>query len=155
MKNKVFSIGLLLLILVIFTGYVYQWLVQNPITHVIKVEHCQIEKSLCRVVIGKGQILELNILPRGILEAKPFVIDAYIRGVDVDEVMINFEGVEINHHLPSYYLQKQEKNHFKGKGLLTLCSLSTMHWLVNVTVITKKETWKVLFPFETSRNLGE
>ncbi len=129
----------------------YKYFFQEIIAHHIKVENCQISKSSCSISIGEGKLLTIDILPRGMIPTEIMEIDVHLKGVDADKVMINFEGVEIDHNLPSYSFDEINNGHFNTKGIITLCTLRSMHWWANLVVFSGNESWKVSFPFETHR----
>ena len=140
---------------IIAFGYGYYFFAQEDVTHHIQVSDCQIQQSSCKVEIDQGKFVTLDILPRGIPEIQPLSIDINLEGVDSKEVLINFEGLDIDHQLFPYPLERQNDKHFKGKGFLSLCFLREMHWLANVTVVGKEKTWKISFPFVTHRDLSD
>ncbi|HIG88903.1 MAG: hypothetical protein ABGX45_01750 [Candidatus Thioglobus sp.] len=137
--------------LIVF-GYWYKNSVQDKIQRVIKVTDCQISKAPCRIEISKEKFLTLSVLPVGIPQTQPLDIDVMLEGVSTEEVFVNFEGIEINHNLLPYSLTKRTKNHFRGKGFISLCSLRKMSWLANIIINTDGEMLKVSFPFETVYN---
>jgi hypothetical protein len=63
--------------------------------------------------------------------------------LDVDEISVSFEGVEIDHHLPAYILNKIEGGKYSGKGFLSLCVLGTMHWLAHVRIQKGDVIWHI------------
>jgi hypothetical protein len=73
-------------------------------------------------------------------------------GLDADEVLVSFEGVEINHHLPPYALNKVAVGQYTGKGFLSLCVLDTMHWLAHVSIQQDGVIWRISLPFETHKS---
>jgi len=150
-KNKAQNLIFIILLLGVASGYVYQYFFQEIITHHIKVNECQISESSCSVSIDENRSLTIDILPRGIIPAKIMEINVHLKGIDADEVTINFEGIEINHNLPSYHFDEIDDGHFNTKGLITLCTLRSMHWWANLVIFSGNESWKVSFPFETHR----
>jgi len=152
LNNKTSVFIFAISIALIAFGYWYEYSQESKISRSITVTHCQINKSECVVDIGKNRVLKLSISPLGIPQTQPLLIEVFLQGVEAEEVSVNFEGVEINHHLLPYTLTKQSKNHFKGKGFISLCSLRKMNWLANIIVNSDDETLKVSFPFETVKN---
>ena len=152
MKNKVFLIASIFALILIFWGYWYQQSFDDKVQRVIYVNDCQISETACQVKVGEGQFLTLSILPKGMPQTKPLAINLTLKGFDANEALVNFEGIEINHNLLPYSLDRHDAQHFSGKGFLSLCSLRTMNWLAHLIVVTNSETLKVSFPFVTVRD---
>ena len=151
MKNKIYLIvGGFALLLIIF-GYWYQSSFENKVQRVIHVSDCQISETSCQVKIGEGKFLTLSILPKGMPQTKPLAIGLTLKGFSASEALVNFEGIEINHNLIPYSLERHNAQHFSGKGFLSLCSLKTMNWLAHLILVSEDETLKVSFPFVTVR----
>jgi len=142
---------LLLSVALITSGYLYQYFFKEVIEHHIKVEDCQISKSSCSVEIAQGKSLTIDISPKGMIATKPMDINVNFKGITADEVMMQFEGVEIDHNLPNYYFDEINLNHFYTKGFISLCTLRSMNWFANLIFYSDGALWKVSFPFETHR----
>jgi hypothetical protein len=71
--------------------------------------------------------------------------------LNVDEASVSFEGIEIDHHLPPYTLNKVETGKYVGKGFISLCVLDTMHWLAHVSIQEGDVVWRISFPFVTHK----
>ncbi|HIG89161.1 MAG TPA: hypothetical protein EYQ04_04240 [Candidatus Thioglobus sp.] len=153
MNNKALTFVATISILLIVFGYWYQSFLQDRIQRVINVTDCQINKTSCRVKIDDVAFLTLSILPIGIPQTQALDIDVELEGFDANRISVNFEGIEIDHNLLPYSLDKQDPYHFSGKGFLSICSLRKMHWLANIIINSDDAVLlKVSFPFETIQN---
>jgi len=150
-KYKIQNLILFTLVLITATGYAYKYFFQEVATRHIKVDDCQISESSCSVSIDENRSLTIDILPRGMIPTKIMDINAHLKGFDVDKVLINFEGIEIDHNLPAYRFDEVSNGHFNTKGLITFCTLDSMHWWANLVIFSGNESWKVSFPFETHK----
>ena len=139
------------MVLLVAFGYSYKYFFQEVVTHHIKVHDCQISESPCSVFIGENRSLTIDVLPRGIVPTKIMDINVNLKGFNADKVLINFEGIEIDHNLPAYRFDETSSGHFNTKGLITFCTLDTMHWWANLVIFSGNESWKVSFPFETHK----
>ena len=148
-NNKTQKLILLTLALLIVGGYVYKYFFQEVVTHHIKVNDCQISESSCEVFLDESKSLTIDISPKGMVPTKIMEIDVRLKGIDADKVIIDFEGIEIDHNLPSYNFDEVEDNHFNTKGFISLCTVRSMHWWANLVIFSGNESWKVSFPFET------
>ncbi|MBT3276601.1 hypothetical protein [Candidatus Thioglobus sp.] len=151
MKSKS-ALVIVLTALFIASGYAYQWMVERSITHDIKVTECQISTSICMVSLGGGKSIEFDITPRGIPTTQALSLRVLTHGLDADEVLVSFEGIEINHHLPPYILNKVGVGQYVGKGFLSLCVLDTMHWLAHVSIQEDGVIWRISLPFKTHKS---
>ncbi|MCH9745912.1 MAG: hypothetical protein K0U04_04195 [Proteobacteria bacterium] len=150
MKNK----GAFLAVLVglfIFSGYLYQWKSKQSVTHNIQVSKCQISESICIVSLDNDKSIEFDITPRGIPTTQALALSVLTHGLNVDEASVSFEGIEIDHHLPPYTLNKVETGKYVGKGFISLCVLDTMHWLAHVSIQEGDVVWRISFPFVTHK----
>ncbi len=140
--------------LAIAAGYGYKYLFNKSIIHHIKVQDCKIKESKCNVVLAPGKSLSINILPRGMPQTQEMTIDVNLEGFEVDEMSLDFEGIEINHNLPTYPFKKISKNHFNTRGFISLCTLRSMNWFAHLKVFADNESWKISFPFKTTRAIN-
>jgi len=124
---------------------------QEVVTHHIKVHDCQISESSCSVFIGENRSLTIDVLPRGMVPTKIMDINVNLKGFNADKVLINFEGIEIDHKLPAYRFDETSSGHFNTKVLITFCTLDAMHWWASLVIFSGSESWKVSFPFETHK----
>ncbi|MDC0904019.1 hypothetical protein OAS51_01035, partial [Candidatus Thioglobus sp.] len=102
--------------LLIVGGYLYQWIGERSVTHDIQVAKCQISKSICMVSLDNDKSIEFSITPRGIPTTQALSLSVLTHGLDADEISVSFEGIEIDHHLPSYLLNKIDDEKYTGKG---------------------------------------
>jgi hypothetical protein len=115
LNNKALTFVATSSILLIVFGYWYQSFLQDRIQRVINVTDCQINKTSCRVKIDDVAFLTLSILPIGIPQTQALDIDVELEGFDANRISVNFEGIEIDHNLLPYSLDKQDPYHFSGK----------------------------------------
>jgi hypothetical protein len=137
--------------LFIFSGYLYQWKSKQSVTHNIQVSKCQISESICIVSLDNDKSIEFDITPRGIPTTQALALSVLTHGLNVDEASVSFEGIEIDHHLPPYTLNKVETGKYVGKGFISLCVLDTMHWLAHVSIQEGDVVWRISFPFVTHK----
>ena len=138
-----------LLLLVVGVGY-YQGLSQTKVVHQLSAEHCQIDRTSCQITLDANRSIEVDITPRGIPQVTPLQLKVTTKGFKASVASITFEGIEIDHHLPAYRLYAQKNNQvFVGKGFLSLCTLSKMHWLAHVEVQSKQGHYRASLPFVT------
>ena len=131
--------------LLIIGGYLYQWVSERSITHDIQVAKCQISKSICMVNLDGDKSIEFSITPRGIPTTQALSLSVLTHGLDADDISVSFEGIEIDHHLPPYLLDKTDDGAYVGKGFLSLCVLDTMHWLAHVRIQEGSVIWRISF----------
>ena len=140
-----------LLVLLSGIGY-YQWLSQTKVMYQLSAKHCQIDRSSCQIDLGDNRLIEVDITPRGIPQVTPLQLTVNTQGFSASEVSITFEGIEIDHHLPAYRLYAQaDSQRFIGKGFLSLCTLSKMHWLAHVEVVSQQGRYRASLPFVTHK----
>ena len=137
--------------LFIFSGYLYQWKSKQSVTYNIQVSKCQISESICIVSLDSDKSIEFDITPRGIPTTQALALSVLTHGLNVDEASVSFEGIEIDHHLPPYTLNKVETGKYVGKGFISLCVLDTMHWLAHVSIQEGDVVWRISFPFVTHK----
>jgi len=153
-KNKTQNLILIILVTLIAFGYLYKYFFQAAVTHHVKVDNCQISESSCSVLIDENRSLTIDISPKGMVPTKIMDINVHLKGFKVDKVLINFEGIEIDHNLPAYHFNETSNGHFNTKGLITFCTLDSMHWWANLVIFSGNESWKVSFPFETHKTIN-
>ena len=137
--------------LFIFSGYLYQWKSKQSVTYNIQVSKCQISESICIVSLDSDKSIEFDITPRSIPTTQALALSLLTHGLNVDEASVSFEGIEIDHHLPPYTLNKVETGKYVGKGFISLCVLDTMHWLAHVSIQEGDVVWRISFPFVTHK----
>ncbi|ALE52876.1 hypothetical protein SP60_06480 [Candidatus Thioglobus autotrophicus] len=150
MKNRNALLAILASLLIV-GGYLYQWVNERSVTHDVQVSKCQISKSICMVGLDGDKSIEFSITPQGIPTTQALSLSVLTHGLDADEISVNFEGIEIDHHLPPYLLNKIDDEKYIGKGFLSLCVLDTMHWLAHVKIQEGQTIWRISFPFETHK----
>ncbi len=145
----VFLILAPLLVLLSGVGY-YQWLSQTKVVQQLSAEHCQIAQSSCQIALDANRSIAVDITPSGIPQVTPLQLRVSTQGFKASAVSISFEGIEIDHHLPAYRLYAQEDDQvFIGRGFLSLCTLSKMHWLAHVEVQSEQGRYRTSLPFVT------
>ncbi len=147
-KNQLIVVTLLVIISI---GYGYKYLFNKSIVHNVKVENCKIKESKCSVELAPGKSLIINILPRGMPQTEEMTIDVFVDGFEADDITLDFEGIEIDHNLPTYPFKQISEKHFNTKGFISLCTLRSMNWLAHLVVFENNESWKISFPFRTTR----
>jgi hypothetical protein len=114
----------------------------------IKVSNCKIAVSSCKVDLGEGSSIQVNILPRGIPETEMLRISVDTQDTQIEALSVIFEGIEIDTITPEYSLYQYSDTRFIGNGSLAICSLDKMHWIAHFIVKKGGKNWKVSLPFE-------
>ena len=149
MNNKLYSLVVGFLIIVIALGY---WYKSQPIAaQRLAVDNCQIANETCHIALDQQRSISIDVLPKGMPLTQALWIDVKTKNWQADAVRVVFEGIEIDHHLPAYHLVKQNGHQFSGKGFLSLCSLSKMHWNAHFILDAGSEKYEVVLPFVTQR----
>lgn len=149
MNNKLYSLVVGFLIIVIALGY---WYKSQPIeAQRLAVDNCQIANETCHITLDQQRSISIDVLPKGMPLTQALWIDVKTKNWQADAVRVVFEGIEIDHHLPAYHLVRQNDHQFSGKGFLSLCSLSKMHWNAHFILDAGSEKYEVVLPFVTQR----
>ena len=149
MNNKLYPLVVGFLIVIIALGY---WYKSQPIAaQRLVVDHCQIANETCHITLDQQRSISIDVLPKGMPLTQALWIDVKTKNWQADAVRVVFEGIEIDHHLPAYHLVKQNGHQFSGKGFLSLCSLSKMHWNAHFILDAGSEKYEVVLPFVTQR----
>jgi hypothetical protein len=152
LSNKLPIKTIVFLALIIASGYLFENLNKDSQSHKINILNCKISESSCNVDLSNSKSIKINISPKGIPETVPLLINVGSKGVIFKDVSVVFEGVEIDHKLPAFPLNRINNYSFSGKALLSICSLSEMNWIVHVILKSSNDSWKVSFPFKSKRN---
>ena len=153
MSNKSAITAIVLLVLVIVSGYLFDnWTEEGYDIENIKVTNCKISESSCSVDLGDSKNVKVSITPKGIPETLPLIVNVDSTGLSFDNVSVIFEGVEIDHNLPAFPLSRKDNYSFTGRALLSICLLSEMNWIAHVVLKNQNNSWKISFPFKSDRN---
>ena len=112
---------------------------------------CDLHQGPCRAGLADGQWVELRITPQPIRMLSPLSLDVTLEGVAAEQVVIDFNGVDMNMGYNRPRLTPSEPQQFRGEGILPMCVLDQMTWRAQVVIDTPQGRGVANFYFDTFR----
>jgi hypothetical protein len=128
------------------------WFTSSP----LKVEtvgydaDCDLRAGPCKISLKNGATVSFSIEPRSIPVAEELQLEVSVSGQQVDEVVVDINGLVMKMPPNRVELKKVGNGHFTGKGGLSFCSRNAMEWETVVELDTENKKIKVPFRFITS-----
>lgn len=110
---------------------------------------CDLGQGPCVASLTGGGRISLGIEPRSLPATQPLELVVVTEGLVAREVVVDFQGVDMNMGFNRVLLQPLAADRFAGSGTLPACVRSRMTWEARVLVRTPEGLVAAPFRFET------
>lgn len=143
-------VALIAFISFITMGYFFkEVLVPNSVEQVELDVNCDLRKGSCTSHLLTGETVSFSITPDNIPVLRPLSLNVTVKGIKVSKVEVYFVGVDMDMGFNRSQLALISEQTFSGKGILSICSRSKMHWEARVLLQTERGSIMVPFRFFT------
>ncbi len=97
---------------------------------------CDLRAGPCVSPLPEAGSVSFGIEPRSIPVVKPLQLQVNVLGLKVEQVEIDFRGVDMNMGFNRPALEQQQAGLFTGKGMLPVCVRDAMEWEARVLLYT-------------------
>ncbi|MBA1443941.1 MAG: hypothetical protein M3H12_09415 [Chromatiales bacterium] len=97
---------------------------------------CDLRAGPCKSQLPDGSSISFSIEPRTLPLVKPIQLVVEIEGLEAEQVVVDFSGVDMNMGFNRPALANQGDGRFAGKGMLPVCVRDAMEWEAKVLVKT-------------------
>ncbi|MCP5500026.1 MAG: hypothetical protein H7A25_08990 [Leptospiraceae bacterium] len=115
----------------------------------IPTDSCAIDKGTCIFSHSEIGNLEFSIEPLPIKINTEFELSLKTSRPGIDEVRVDFLGVDMDMGFNRPELLKTAENLFRGKGSLPACTVDRMKWQATVLLKKQGKTYGAQFYFST------
>lgn len=113
---------------------------------------CDLRAGPCSSPVDAASQVSFAIEPREIPLVKPLQLRVELRGLEADEVKVDFSGVDMNMGFNRFTLEPMaEEGVYSGEGLLPVCVRDAMEWEAKVLVSSRGRLTSVAYRFITVR----
>lgn len=112
---------------------------------------CDLRAGPCTTRLDGGSSVSLAIEPRRIPVMKPLQFRVEMKNLAADQVVIDFQGVDMNMGLNRAKLEPAGEGVFTGQGTLPVCVRDAMEWEAKVLIATGRGLISVPYRFITVR----
>ena len=153
MDEKV-RVGLALVLLALlavaaFYGTRYWQATQGAWTRVVSQVDCDLNRGPCRQPLSGGAVV-FSVLPSTIPLMKPLSLSLVTDGVQVDAVVVEIRGLNMDMGLNRTRLERTAEHVWSGETILPVCSQRKMEWEAAV-LLEMEGRFEVPFRFHTTR----
>lgn len=106
---------------------------------------CDLQRGPCGAELPQGGRLRFAMRPYPVPQVEPMQLEVEIERGDVDKVVVDFTGVNMNMGFNRQELGKLGAGHFSGQAVLPVCVTGRMSWLA--TVIVERGRTRIAIPF--------
>jgi hypothetical protein len=99
---------------------------------------CDLRAGPCVSALPGGGQVSFGIEPRSIPVVRPLQYEVHVEGLDVQQVEVDFSGVDMNMGFNRSLLEDRQNGLFTGKGMLPVCVRDAMEWEARVLLHTEK-----------------
>lgn len=110
---------------------------------------CDLRTGPCNSRLPDGTSIGFSIEPRSIPLLETLQLNVEMSAQDVDQVIVDINGVDMNMGINQVKLQKQAAGRYTGKADLSVCIFDVMEWEAKVLVYQAKQIIEVPFRFIT------
>lgn len=126
----------------------YRWLPRAEVALPL-ITDCGLDRQVCTAALPGGGRLEVGLAPRPISTITPIQISVSIDGLSVEDVKVDFQGVDMNMGQFQVPLPAEGKGHFRGETTLPVCMTGRMVWQATVVIESGRKNISVPFRFES------
>ncbi|WP_207062006.1 hypothetical protein [Motiliproteus sp. SC1-56] len=112
---------------------------------------CDLQQGPCEARQGDLWI-RLSIVASPISAQAPLPLKIETRGLEADQVAVDFQGVEMFMGLNRYTLQRHADGSYRGEGRLPACTSGSMRWRARVLLTRGEQTTGTWFEFEAAED---
>ncbi len=111
---------------------------------------CDLRAGPCRSTFAGGEV-SFAIEPRTLPLVKPLQLRVELKGMQAQQVAVEFSGVDMNMGFNRFPLKPAGEGVFTGEGLLPVCVRDAMEWEAKVLIATGRGLTAVAYRFITVR----
>lgn len=132
-------------------GTHWQARAERPVFHAAAADDCDLARAPCTAHFPDGASIRLAFDADRLTPLYPLATLAIVRGIDANDVSIEFSGVDMNMGLVTQQLAGAGDNAFSGSITLPVCVRGQMRWRAHVAADTGDAVYRANFLFDTGR----
>ncbi len=114
-------------------------------------QHCDLRQAACNSRFASGHQVTLSIAPRDLPLMTPLTLRVKSDLPGIRQVAVDISGRNMNMGYNRPALEKDVDNHYRGTGILPVCSADRMDWEARVMLTTDSGLKTAPFHFSTFR----
>ncbi len=112
---------------------------------------CDLRAGPCVSRVGDDASVSFAIEPREIPLVKPLQLRVELKGLDAQQIEVDFSGVDMNMGFNRVKLERKREGLFIGGGMLPVCVRDAMEWEARVLIHARQGISSVAYRFITVR----
>ncbi len=117
---------------------------------------CNLQKTPCEANFSENVKITFSLSPRPIKPLVPLNIDVSIEKLEIENVHVQFEGIDMymGYYRPELSIRNKDNNkvNYEGNATLSVCTLDEMPWQANVILTTDQGIYVAPFQFVVSKS---
>ena len=110
---------------------------------------CRLDRQPCAAALPGGGRLEVALDPRPVTTSGPIRVSVTVAGLRLEQVGVDFQGVDMNMGLHRLALAEAGAGRFAGETTLPVCVTGKMVWQATVLIAAERKNISVPFRFES------